>query len=122
MEPIEPRYTTETKLKRIGWLSSKDPKKVFHQLMHHFNEESLTTCFHIKEIWKQFNMKLRGHFQYYGVSFNTESLNSFHDESEKIIFKWLNRRSQKRSFDWDKFKLFENRFPLIEVKIYHRFF
>src|SRR3990167_240174 len=46
MEPSESQITTATKLARIAWLSAKDPNKEWHQLMHHFNEESLTVCFH----------------------------------------------------------------------------
>src|ERR1700719_3484057 len=46
MESPELRSTTETRLERIAWLSSRDPEKVFGQLMHHFNEESLEVCFH----------------------------------------------------------------------------
>jgi RNA-directed DNA polymerase len=36
---------TETKLRRIAWLSSKDKGKKFNNLMHLFNEESLTQCY-----------------------------------------------------------------------------
>ena len=45
METSEYPMTTETKLKRIAWLSSKDKTKKFDCLMHHFNEESLQVCF-----------------------------------------------------------------------------
>jgi hypothetical protein len=38
--------TTDTQLKRIAWLSARDPLKQFNCLMHHFNEESLAACFH----------------------------------------------------------------------------
>jgi hypothetical protein len=37
---------TDTKLKRIAWLSASDPRKRFDSLMHHFNVESLAACFH----------------------------------------------------------------------------
>ncbi len=37
---------TETKLKRIAWLSTRDKNKVFNNLIHLFNEESLNICFH----------------------------------------------------------------------------
>lgn len=37
---------TDTKLKRIAWLSAKDPEKKYAQLMHHFNKESLAICFY----------------------------------------------------------------------------
>ncbi len=46
MEPSEFQETTATKLERIAWLSSRNPNKEWHQLMHHLNEESLTACFH----------------------------------------------------------------------------
>lgn len=38
--------TTQTQLTRIAWLSSCDSRKQFGCLMHHFNEESLKSCFH----------------------------------------------------------------------------
>ncbi len=46
MKSTEFQVSTETKLKRITWLSSRDPHKVFNNLMHLFNKESLRTCFH----------------------------------------------------------------------------
>ncbi|WPY00052.1 Group II intron reverse transcriptase/maturase (plasmid) [Candidatus Megaera polyxenophila] len=70
-------------------------------------------------IWKSFCSKLRGHIQYYGVSFNTRAVEIFIYQSVKIMFKWLNRRSQRKSFDWDKFSMFIERNPLPQVKIYH---
>lgn len=47
MNPTEVRVSTETKLKRIAWLSGRDKSKVFNNLMHLFNEESLRHCFHL---------------------------------------------------------------------------
>jgi group II intron reverse transcriptase/maturase len=46
MAPSEPQYSTTTKLARIAWLSGRDPLKKFDVLMHLFNKESLTACFH----------------------------------------------------------------------------
>ena len=46
MDPTEVKYDTNTKLERIAWLSKRDSKKKFASLMHLFNEESLTRCFH----------------------------------------------------------------------------
>ena len=42
----ETYVATETKLKRIAWLSSQNAGKQFSSLMHYFNEESLKGCFH----------------------------------------------------------------------------
>ena len=76
----------------------------------------------LKEIWGIFCAKLRGHIRYYGVSFNGKSVERFLHQAERIIFKWLNRRSQKKSFDWDKFRLFVGNHPLPNAKIYVRLF
>jgi len=74
------------------------------------------------EIWKIFCAKLRGHVQYYGVSFNIKMVSKFLYEAKKIIFKWLNRRSQRKSFDWNKFDLFVKKHPIPNAKIVHRLF
>ena len=46
MGTIEAYQLTNTKLNRITWLSEQDSEKEFQCLMHLFNEESLTGCFH----------------------------------------------------------------------------
>ena len=51
----------------------------------------------LKEIWRRFCAKLRGHIQYYGVSFNTNHVERFRYRATWIMFKWLNRRSQKKA-------------------------
>jgi RNA-directed DNA polymerase len=54
----------------------------------------------LKQIWKTFVSKLRGHVNYYGVSHNSENVSKFLSEAKKIVFKWLNRRSQRKSCNW----------------------
>lgn len=74
------------------------------------------------EIWRTFKAKIRGHIQYYGVSHNTDKVNEFIAQATKILFKWLNRRSQKRSFDWDKFNKFMDKCPLPKARVVHSLF
>ena len=76
----------------------------------------------LKEIWKTLKAKLRGHIQYYGVSHNAERVTQFLREATRIMFKWLNRRSQKKSFTWGKFAKFIASNPLPTTKIVHRMF
>ncbi len=76
----------------------------------------------LTSIWKTFCAKIRGHIQYYGVSHNYDEIEKFFNESKRIAFKWLNRRSQRKSFNWDKFVLFMERNPLPEVRIVHKLF
>lgn len=76
----------------------------------------------VKEWWKILCAKLRGHFQYYGVSGNYRGIKRFYYESVKSAKKWMNRRSQKKSFNWDKFSEYLKRYPLPQPKIYHNFY
>lgn len=76
----------------------------------------------LKIIWKTFCAKIRGHIQYYGVSHNFDEIEKFFRESKRIAYKWLNRRSQRKSFNWEKFTLFVNRNPLPKVRIVHKLF
>lgn len=74
------------------------------------------------ELWKTFCAKVRGHIQYYGVSFNIGRVQTFVSQATRSMLKWLNRRSQKKSFTWEKFKSFLKEYPVPEAKICHKLF
>ena len=76
----------------------------------------------LKQIWKTFVAKLRGHINYYGVSHNTTCVAQFVHEARGIIFKWLNRRSQRKSFTWEKFAKYIESHPLPIAKVIVRLF
>ena len=44
-----------------------------------------------------------GHQQYYGVSGNSGPLRAYFRAANGLLFKWLNRRSQRRSLSWKRF-------------------
>ncbi len=46
---------------------------------------------------------LRGYQQYYGVSGNSGPLRAYFRVIGKLLFKWLNRRSQRRSITWSRY-------------------
>lgn len=46
---------------------------------------------------------LRGHIQYYGVSGNSRGVAGYVYFATRLLFKWLNRRSQRRSMNWKRF-------------------
>ena len=73
-------------------------------------------------IWATFCAKLRGHINYYGVSHNSREVSNFLYRARRIVFKWLNRRSQRKSFTWEQFGQFEKQFPLPRVRIVHPLF
>lgn len=76
----------------------------------------------LKRLWKTFCSKLRGHVQYYGVSFNSTRVSSFLYRAVLIMFRWLNRRSQRKSFNWGSFELFMKQYPVPKVRVYHKLF
>ena len=78
--------------------------------------------YRLAELWKRICASIRGHIQYYGVSFNVDGVESFVRQAARIIFKWLNRRSQKKSFNWSKFKLLLKSKPLPKAMIHHKLF
>jgi group II intron reverse transcriptase/maturase len=47
--------------------------------------------------------KLQGHWNYYGVCGNYEMLSQYDHQVKKIMLKWLNRRSQRKSCNWAGF-------------------
>lgn len=57
----------------------------------------------LAKLWELASARLRGHYNYYGVIFNEAKLNHYYFACTKELFKWLNRRSQKRSYTWDGF-------------------
>lgn len=73
-------------------------------------------------LWKRFCAKLRGHNQYYGVSHNHEQVSLFFHEATKIFFKWINRRSQRKSMTWNKFRKFMKANPRPQPVIVHKLF
>ena len=77
----------------------------------------------IKELMRKLNRKLVGTYNYYAVSDNNKSISSYHYKVRRLVFKWLNRRSQRKSFSWDKFKIFLRKYnivsPTIRVNLYN---
>jgi RNA-directed DNA polymerase len=55
-------------------------------------------------LWEKAKAKIVGHYNYYGVTHNLNKLRHFYYVCTQLLFKWLNRRSQKRSFTWERFQ------------------
>lgn len=66
------------------------------------------------KIWIHIKSILRGHYNYFGIDCNRSKLVHFYYEVNHLLFKWLNRRSQRKSMTSAKFKrlLLQNPLPL----------
>ena len=76
----------------------------------------------VKEWWPILAAKLRGHYQYYGVSGNMPSISRYHHLAVRLTLKWLNRRSQRSSFNWAGFKAYLEHYPLPPPRIVHNLY
>ncbi|WP_341817906.1 group II intron reverse transcriptase/maturase [Wolbachia endosymbiont (group A) of Andrena fulva] len=57
----------------------------------------------LKDWWQVLKAKLTGHYNYFGISGNYWCLKQFYTSVRKLAFKWINRRSQKKSMTWEQF-------------------
>ena len=95
-------------------LKRKTSKKSFRRGLSAINQwlRQQRNAQKLPELWEGMGRKLRGHFNYFGVSDNSRYLYRFEREAHRLLLKWLNRRSQRRSFTWESFRSYQRRFPL----------
>ena len=72
-------------------------------------------------LFAKLNSKLRGYYNYYGIRGNYESLKNFYYQAKRILLKVLNRRSQRRSYNWKGFAELIKVFKLQGPRICHSF-
>jgi group II intron reverse transcriptase/maturase len=68
-------------------------------------------------LFRKVKEKLQGHAAYYGMSGNSTSLSTYFYELNKRLFKWLNRRSQRRSVTWKAFNRLLAKFGIVYPKV-----
>ncbi len=56
-----------------------------------------------KKFFSTLKRKLTGHYNYYFIRGNSRSVYSFYRHVRVSVFKWLNRRSQRKSYNWKQF-------------------
>jgi RNA-directed DNA polymerase len=71
----------------------------------------------LPDLMKERKSKLRGYDNDYGVRGNSPSLEEFFYHVERLLYKWLNRRSQKSSYPWAGFKDLLKHFAIARPRI-----
>jgi hypothetical protein len=51
--------------------------------------------------------KLRGHYQYFGITGNGRALLGFYESVRRLWRRWLNRRSQRNTMTWERFAMLQ---------------
>jgi len=74
----------------------------------------------VNELIGSLNQKFRGYYSYYGITFNSQALRDYHHAVTRLLFKWVNRAGDRRSWNWSQFtRLIEEWEPLEKPRIYH---
>lgn len=63
--------------------------------------------------------RIIGHLNYYAVTDNVKHCNLYMHLTERILFKWLNRRSQRKSYNWKGFNqmLSQVGWPRVRIRV-----
>jgi group II intron reverse transcriptase/maturase len=72
--------------------------------------------------WPVLVSKVQGHYNYYGISGNFYSIKKYYEETRRLTFKWLNRRSQKKSWSRKGFERYLSIYPLPKPKLTYAIF
>jgi len=104
-------------------LGRKTERKRLRRALVQMNEwlRSIRNRMRLAEWWPMLAAKLTGYYRYYGISGNLRSVHSFYWRVVGLAYKWVNRRSQQRSYDWQRFCRWLVYHPLPRPRIYRRY-
>ncbi len=57
----------------------------------------------VSDTIKLLNIKLLGYYRYYGITDNTNSIRGFYEITAKMLYKTLNRRTQKNKYSYEEY-------------------
>lgn len=99
-------YWGKDRSRQVRQLKVKTQKERLHKSINDINLwlKENRNKYKLDKIWDVISSKLRGHFNYFGIDCNRPRLVHFYYATAGLLFKWLNRRSQKKSFSPEKFK------------------
>lgn len=71
------------------------------------------------DLMRSAKARLRGHLNYYAITDNSKSCNMFRYWFTRLTFKWLNRRSQRQSYNWQEFNqmLSDVKWPKVRIGV-----
>jgi group II intron reverse transcriptase/maturase len=100
--------TGKARLKRKT--SKKRLRRAVVEINHWLRQER--NARKLPDLWQAVSRKMRGHFNYFGVTDNSPALYRFARAVQRLVLKWLNRRSQRRSVTWESFRRYAKQHPL----------
>ena len=99
-------------------------KKKFRAKIKAINEwlKSVRNAVKLKEWWAVLRLKLLGHYRYYGLSGNFKGIERYYLRVLALVYKWINRRSQKRSYTRKGFTQYLGYYPIPKPRIYRNLY
>ena len=73
----------------------------------------------VAEQHRGLTLKLRGHYQYYGITGNWHRLRDFEYVVRGLWRTWLDSRSNHAGMKWERFNRFLKRYPLPPARVAH---
>jgi group II intron reverse transcriptase/maturase len=108
---------------RKGWfaMGHKTSKRSLNAKLQNNNNwlRNMRNMVPLKELWPIIKAKLIGHYNYFGINGNIRCLTQYFFCMRSMVFKWINRRSQKKSMTWKQFQRYLDWNPLPTPRIYH---
>ncbi len=110
------RWERSRQGKSVG--KCRTSRQKFRRAMANFTEWCRThRSLPLKKLFRALNAKLRGSYNSYGLIGNSDSLNAFFTHAMSRLWKWLNRRSQRRSYTWERFEALLKRQQIARPRI-----
>ena len=99
-------------------------KKKFRAKIKVINEwlKSVRNAVKLKEWWAVLRVKLLGHYRYYGLSGNLMGIERYYLRVLTLVYKGINRRSQRRSYNRRGFAQYLGYYPIPKPRIYRNLY
>lgn len=71
------------------------------------------------EMLRSAKTRLVGHLNYYGITDNGTMCSNFRYQATRILFKWINRKSQRKAYTWEGFNqvLAYIKWPPVRIRV-----
>ena len=105
-------------------VGQRTSKKKFRAKIKAMNSwlKSVRNAVKLREWWAILRVKLLGHYRYYGISGNLMGIKRYYLRVLALVYKWINRRSQRRSYNRKGFAHYLEYYPLPKPRIYRNLY
>jgi group II intron reverse transcriptase/maturase len=81
-------------------------RKKFAQSLREFTEWARKSRNVLRkgEMLRKAKIRVGGHLSYYAITDNSAKCSSYHRYATRILFKWINRKSQRNAYAWEGYR------------------